>query len=363
MFSIACCLQQRAPLFIRRRAAKVYSYGAIHSGCGISALLWYVFYTVLVGTQFQGTPGEEVAMAVTTSLTQILLALMVCGAHPKIRRRWHNQWELSHRYGGWMTVALFWAQILVLVIARAKQDTSSVGRTLVVTPAFWFLVIVALVLIYPWLRLRRRKVRSEKLSDHAVRLHFEDRTLPTCKGYRLSHSPLLENHGFATIPNAADDAEKGYSIVVSNAGDWTKALINNPPDRIWTRGAPTTGVMRIASLFKPIIVVATGSGIGPCLSYLQVHPQHPMQIIWSARSPQLTYGEDIMRAVVKADRRAIIVDTKQTGHPDLPALTYAMWEARNAEAVVVISNPVVTRKVVYEMEARGVPAFGAIFDS
>ena len=121
--------------------------------------------------------------------------------------------------------------------------------------------------------------------------------------------------------------------------------------------------MRIASLFRPLVVVATGSGIGPAPSFLQVHPDHPMRIIWSAHFPETTYGADIMKAVLRADRRAVIIDTKRTGHPNLPALTYAAYNAIRAEAVVVISNPAVTRQVVDEMVARKVPAFGPIFDS
>jgi hypothetical protein len=34
-----------------------------------------------------------------------------------------------------------------------------------------------------------------------------------------------------------------------------------------------------------------------------------------------------------------------------------------AEAVIVISNEKLTKKVVYGMETRGVPAYGAIWDS
>jgi hypothetical protein len=36
---------------------------------------------------------------------------------------------------------------------------------------------------------------------------------------------------------------------------------------------------------------------------------------------------------------------------------------KRGEAVVVISNQKVTKKVVYGLETRGVPAYGAIFDS
>ena len=58
-----------------------------------------------------------------------------------------------------------------------------------------------------------------------------------------------------------------------------------------------------------------------------------------------------------------MVDTKKLGYPDLPALTYAAYESFGAEAVMVVSNPAVTAKVVFEMESRGIPAYGPIFDS
>ena len=49
--------------------------------------------------------------------------------------------------------------------------------------------------------------------------------------------------------------------------------------------------------------------------------------------------------------------------PDMVSLTYQLVLESNAEAVFIISNPKVTQKVVYGMETRGIPAYGAIFDS
>jgi len=40
-----------------------------------------------------------------------------------------------------------------------------------------------------------------------------------------------------------------------------------------------------------------------------------------------------------------------------------MLAESDCEAAVVISNPTVTKRVVYGLETRGIPAFGAIFDS
>jgi hypothetical protein len=45
------------------------------------------------------------------------------------------------------------------------------------------------------------------------------------------------------------------------------------------------------------------------------------------------------------------------------AITYQLLKESGAEAVAIISNKKLTQMVVYAMEARGIPAFGAIFDS
>jgi len=44
-------------------------------------------------------------------------------------------------------------------------------------------------------------------------------------------------------------------------------------------------------------------------------------------------------------------------------LTYKLVREFVAEAVVIISNPTLTYKVVYGLNSRGIPAFGAIWDS
>lgn len=70
-----------------------------------------------------------------------------------------------------------------------------------------------------------------------------------------------------------------------------------------------------------------------------------------------------MNSILKADPDAIIWNTRTLGRPDMVSLTYQLVLESNAEAVFIISNPKVTKKVVYGMETRGIPAYGAIFDS
>ena len=57
------------------------------------------------------------------------------------------------------------------------------------------------------------------------------------------------------------------------------------------------------------------------------------------------------------------LDTRKQGKPDMVALSYKLYKEFNAEAVCIISNQKLTQKVVYGMTSRGIPAFGAIWDS
>ena len=46
----------------------------------------------------------------------------------------------------------------------------------------------------------------------------------------ISDDPLFEWHGFATV---TEPGKKGFSLVVSRAGDWTAKQIDNPPSTLW----------------------------------------------------------------------------------------------------------------------------------
>jgi len=142
-------------------------------------------------------------------------------------------------------------------------------------------------------------------------------------------------------------------------------MIEQQPTKLWVKGAPAYGVLRMAVIFKRFVVVTTGSGIGPCLSLLQARPDlvGRVRVLWSTPNPLQTYGQGVIDAVIRADPAAVIINTRTSGRPDMVALTYGLYKDSNAEAVVCISNPKVTRKVVYGMETRGIPAYGPIFDS
>ncbi|KAF5229638.1 hypothetical protein FANTH_14118 [Fusarium anthophilum] len=225
---------------------------------------------------------------------------MIGMAWPSVRKRYHDLFERTHRFVGWTMLALFWLQA-VLSAHGSTPSGNTLEESCVKSPAFWLLAVATASVASSWCFLRKVPVEAEKLSDHAIRLHF-DYTVPVNSSFtRLSHKPLKEWHSFATIPapEAISGRSKGHSVIVSNAGDWTKSTIQtmqDGPTHIWTRGVLTFGVMRIATLFNRVVLIATGSGIGPVLGHMQ-NPTCPTQLIWSTKNPEETFGEEICQTI------------------------------------------------------------------
>ena len=122
---------------------------------------------------------------------------------------------------------------------------------------------------------------------------------------RISDDPLFEWHGFATI---SEPGKTGYSLVVSKAGDWTSKMINNPPTQLYVRGIPTYGVLRIAPLFRRIVLVATGSGIGPCAPVILAQ-RIPIRLLWTSPDVRKTFGDKLVDQILEASPDAVIYGT------------------------------------------------------
>jgi hypothetical protein len=362
IFWLATRLPTSTPLWIRRHLARVYHNGGVHSGCAVSASVWWAIFTGAATANLAHAESSRYSVntvvLVLTYLILILLVSILVMAYPAIRMTMHDQFEWTHRFAGWTALALVWAH---LVAVTASLSPEPVGPALAKTPAVYLVALTTLSIALPWMRLRRVKVTPEPLSAHAVRLHFDFCTPGPCtsRGVRITDRPMVEWHAFAAIPSASG---KGFSIIVSRAGDWTKRIIERPPTSIWTRGTPASGVLAIAPLFKKIVLVATGSGIGPCLPVI-MERRVPCRILWSTKHPGRTYGQKIIDAIHETDPDAVIWDTDSQGRPDLVTLAYQIYRESGAECVCIISNSSTTARTVYQLEARGVPAFGPIWDS
>lgn len=346
------------PLAIRRSLAKVYHFGGLHSGAAVAAIAWFALLLVaMLRERLAGSGAVSLMLLCISGGLLGVLLLVAIMALPQIRSRFHNAFERTHRFAGWTALGLFWA--MTLVAARDQSPQASSLQVFCDSTSLWVLLLLTLSIALPWMRLRKVPVTQLKPSSHVLIVRFGHLTPFAGSSTAISLNPLSEWHSFANIPAPG---QPGFRLIISRAGDWTGRLIEQPPAHVWVKGITTAGVAHIETLFKSVVYVATGSGIGPVLPHLLAR-QVPIHLIWSTRSPRNTYGDELVDEIIQAQPGAHIWDTDVSGKPDLVALAYAAVHATGAEAVICIANQRLTERVVEEMEARGIAAYGAIWDS
>ncbi|MDX3195363.1 hypothetical protein PV458_43780 [Streptomyces sp. MN03-5084-2B] len=344
LFRLATAAPVRRSLRLRWTLGKVYHFGGLHVGGTVCATGWFLVLTGVLTAR-----GGPAALLLTSWAIAVVLVVVVVLALPGVRARRHDLFERSHRFGGWSLLVLFTVHSVLL----GGPDFAGSGQ-------FWVLLLVVTSVALPWLRLRRVPVRITRPSPHVALLSFDYGVTPFAgSSTALSRNPLLEWHSFANVPAPG---RTGFRLTVSRAGDWTGALIDDLPSHVWVKGIPTAGVGNIDKLFRRVVWVATGSGIGPCLPHL-LSGETPSRLVWSTRHPRRTYGDELVDEILAVQPDAVVWDTDSAGKPDLVELALSAHRDFDAEAVICISNKKTTWHVVEALEARGIPAFGAIWDS
>jgi hypothetical protein len=365
VINLACWLATRPPttwpLPVRRLLLKVYHLGGLHVGGAVCGATWYLAFvgssTVAAAL---GTGGVKVENLVLSYALVTLLGVVIVMALPPLRTRQHDRFEATHRFFGWAAVVLVWANTVLFVTSRGGAGDSA--SLLLHAPSVWLLVLTTISTLTPWALLRRVRITVERPSSHVALVGFDHGVTPAVGTVRaISRNPFFGWHTFASV--AAPGANSGrYLMVVSRAGDWTADFIDHPPSHVWVRGVPTAGMANVRRLFKKVVFVATGSGIGPMLAHL-LAGDVPAHLVWVTRNPRRTYGDALVDEILAAQPDATIWDTDEDGRPDVVELTYAAYRRTGAEAVICIANSRVTWRVVHAMESRGIPANGPIWDS
>lgn len=68
----------RIPLGIRRNLANIYHYGGLHSGCGVSATAWYIYYTGTATHMVYMNGWSDIkTMELVTSYVVLLLLILI----------------------------------------------------------------------------------------------------------------------------------------------------------------------------------------------------------------------------------------------------------------------------------------------
>jgi hypothetical protein len=345
------------PLRIRWTLGKVYHFGGIHTSAATAATAWFlVQLAVSTAAVVAGSPLVGYGLLATQWVLAGFLVTIVATALPFVRQRRHDRFERVHRLGGWVALALFWV-VTVVPLARVS---GSVVADLVAAPEVWALLAVTVSVALPWLRLRKVPVEITTPSSHVALTRFDHGYTPFAgSSTAVSRSPLLEWHSFANVP---EPGREGFRLTISRSGDWTGSFIDDKPERVWVKGICTAGVANIEVLFRRVVYVATGSGIGPCLPHLLAQ-KVPAHLIWATRNPVKTYGQDLVDEIMAVQPDALVWDTDAAGKPDLVELAHEAVLSTGAEAVICISNSALTWRVVEGMEQRGIPAYGAIWDS
>ncbi|MGW3150927.1 hypothetical protein ACWDG1_41090 [Streptomyces sp. NPDC001177] len=347
------------PLRIRWLLAKIYHFGGLHVGAAVSGMLWYAaFVWSMTRSAIYG--HTLVANLVLSYAVLALLLVMVVMALPPLRSRFHDQFELTHRFCGWSVLVLAWANTVVLL--GSQRGEMSVLQALLTAPTIWILLVTTGSGMLTWLRLRHVPITVEKPSRHAAIVKLDHGKDPLVGSVRaISRHPLAGWHYFANLP-ISNEPGGGYRMVISRAGDWTSKFIDHPPSHVWVRGIPTAGMANSRRLFRRVVYVATGSGIGPMLAHLMIN-EVPGHLVWVTRDPRKTYGDTLVDEILAAQPDATVWNTDVHGKPDMLRLAYAAFAATGAEAVICIANKRVTWQIVYGLECRGIPAFGPIWDS
>lgn len=337
------------PLRLRWALAKGYHLGGLHVGGAVCGTFWFLGLTVVA----TGQVGPNLLLVY---YAQSLLLLGICmTSHPGFRAKRHDLFERVHRFGGWSLSALFWIGTILL----ANEAPGDLLKALAGTPTVWVLAVTTVSSLVPWMLLRRIPIEVERPSSH-VALVRGGQSRPMAGSTRsISRHPLRQWHSFAVIPKP--DAP-GFRMAVSRAGDWTGEFIDNPPSHVWVRGVATAGMANYGTVFRRVVYVVTGSGIGPVLAHV-LAARVPHKLVWVTRDPVKTYGQELVDEILTAQPDTLIWDTDAHGKPDMVKLAYSAYSSSDAEAVICVSNRKVTWSVVHGMERLGIPALGPIWDS
>ena len=354
------------PLWARKFTADFHHYGGLHIGCAVSSLMWYCFFIAIntLSTISDISHGKMTGWLwadIFTCYAFLAFILFICiTSHPILRVKFHNTFEHTHRFGGWAALLVLWVN--AGIGTKAHSDATSLYQS----PSIWLLAAATFLIVLPWLRIRRVPIQAEAVSSREVKLTFPYPNMPYTSTTRFSLSPLMEWHAFATIPSA--DGLSAH-IIISQAGDWTKNIIQNPPQEIWIRKPATANFLAFTPLFNSVLLVATGAGIGPMLSLLQSPAVAKMKeegrqvrVMWCAYDPEAPHWTFVQKIIRDVDPMPKIFDSRR-GRPDVAFEARYLSHMCDIEAVMVVSNKTVTDAVVSEVKGHGGAAYGAVFDS
>ncbi|KAH0696183.1 hypothetical protein KY290_013551 [Solanum tuberosum] len=335
------------------------SLGGIHSGCAISSIAWLVYALIQTLNDKENTSPEIIGVAFAILS---LLFLSSLAAFPLVRHLHHNFFEKIHRFVGWIALALLWIFITLTVSydpETKSYNNAEIGSKLIKQQEFLFTLAITVLIILPWITVRRVPVKVTSPSGHATIIKFEGGVKAGILG-RISPSPLSEWHAFGII----SDGKAEHMMLAGAVGDFTKTLVSNPPSHLWVRQVHFAGLPYLVNMYNRVLVVATGSGICVFLSFLLQPSAANVCFLWVTKGVEQNFGKEIKEMLSGHPKEKVIIhDTTLLGRPNVSEMSIDAARKWGAEVVIVTSNPKGSRDVVNACKKSGIPAFGPIWDS
>ncbi|KAJ9690651.1 hypothetical protein PVL29_013025 [Vitis rotundifolia] len=316
------------------------SLGGVHSGCGISSIAWLVYALVLT---IKDRDNTSVEILVVASTILSLLCITSLAAFPLVRHLHHNVFERTHRFAAWTALVLLWAFIVLKNCYNPTLQAYDFRVSkLQKSQDFWFTLAITMIIILPWVTVRKVAVKVTASSNHASIIKFEG-------GW----------HAFGII----SDGENGHMMLAGAVGDFTKSLVSKPPSHLWVRKLHFAGLPYLTNLYQRVLLVATGSGICVFLSFLLQPSSAKVCLLWVAKGIEQNFRKEIKQMMSGFPIEMVIVhDTAICGRPNVAKMSVEIAQSWKAEVVIVASNPQGSRDVVGACKAAGLPV-GPIWDS
>jgi len=178
---------------------------------------------------------------------------------------------------------------------------------------------------------------------------------------RISRTAIMEYHAFGIVSEGTH--AKYHYMICGVQGNFTRALVNDPPQTIWTRELKFAGVSNTSTLYKRGIRICTGTGIGAALSTCLQSPH--WYLIWIGSDQEKTFGPTISGLIHRhiEPHRLMLWDSKLLGRrPDMMKILKKAYCSWDAEVVFITSNYNGNSEIMQGCKEAGIPAFGTLWD-
>lgn len=342
----------------------IYQLGSFHRLMAISMISWLVIH--LYFKPF-AAPYLDECLAFTLLL---LLVLIAVSAIQFIRTKFHDYFENIHRYASYLALAT-----LILYLISISQQRGLALEHYVYLADTYLITIALWLTVYPWLGVKRIRPIIQHISNHLIILRLQGK--PQFGTFTRLTLANKQFHSFSDSIFDFND-QNSFSLLISNSGDRTKKVIeaaNNNKNLLTCctiRRHRNYGFMHHVAAYDSVLIVATGGGIAPVLPHLALNKKTQITVLWIGHQQVKEFTPEFFLSMNKhISKKQISLHIINKSRSDINPLTpdsihqliFKAYEHYSPEALFIVSNKTLTRKIQSQCHQRGIKGYGATFDS